>query len=242
MISSLEEIACASLPLEALATLAELRCLSGVEAAVVEERAWVRWQPGEERVLRRLLAVSGVELFVRRDGRWYRLRCHLPAFDVPDQIGYRPLYLALVPAPIERVAPSVLKLPAVPLCLVPDDRQRRATALACRIRELERWADGVPSSRLAALRAARCGEWTLVLGDRLPLLPRGERFWGKRVLVPLGYRPEPHLPESALCQALGLAEDERLLFGTVGAEIIAQAHFQPLDRAGLRLASRDTSP
>jgi hypothetical protein len=75
-----------------------------------------------------------------------------------------------------------------------------------------------------------------LLGDRLPLLPDSKRFWGSAVLTPLGYRPDPSLPESALREALAISEDEMLLWGHDSVEIIGRRAFTLLTRAGVRLA------
>jgi hypothetical protein len=106
----------------------------------------------------------------------------------------------------------------------------------CYLTGLKQWADLVPSAQLAALRAARFGSWVLLLGSPPPLLPDGERYWGQRILVPLGQRVEPALPESALCEALALRPDEVFLLGASGGEVVSLEVFQPLTRAGTRLA------
>ena len=198
-----------------------------------------RWQPWDEQVLRRLLPISGVQLYTCRDGRWYRHGRHLPAFDFPEHLDYRPLHAVLTPAPVEAVPPPALKPQPVRLTLVPDHRPRRTTAVACGLAELGRWADMAPAARLAAIRAAHCNGRVLLLGERLPHLPGSERFWGEQVLVPLGYRPEPELPERALREALGLDPEELLVLGDGYAEVIEQRFFQPLSRAQVRLAGRE---
>ena len=97
---------------------------------------------------------------------------------------------------------------------------------------------GRPGSqrRLASLRAARCQDRVLLLGPRLPLLPRSERFWGDGLLVPLGYRPEPDLPQTALREALGSRAEEILVLRQDRVEGVPRAALQPLTRAGVRLA------
>jgi hypothetical protein len=76
----------------------------------------------------------------------------------------------------------------------------------------------------------------LLLGRGVPLLAGGERFWGTRALVPLGQRAEPTLPEAALCEALGVGADEILFLESAGVEVLPLRVFQPLTRAGVRLA------
>ena len=81
----------------------------------------------------------------------------------------------------------------------------------------------------------------LVLGPRLPPLAGPERFWGKGVLSPLGFAPEPNLPPDALRAALGIGDDEILLLTAAGAEAIPMAALLPLTRAQLRLALQEGS-
>jgi len=105
----------------------------------------------------------------------------------------------------------------------------------------------VTSARLASLLAA----WTagagqpgqadvLVLGapGSLPEVGSGRRFWGDDLLIPLGWRADPELPEPALRGAVGAGPDDLVVLDVAGAELIARAAFQPLSRAGIRLADR----
>jgi hypothetical protein len=80
------------------------------------------------------------------------------------------------------------------------------------------------------------------VGGRLPTLPGAERFWGNRVLVPLGFRPEPCWPESALAEVLGLADEELAMLRESGATAIPVAALRPLTRASARLAAREPTP
>src|SRR4051794_34003222 len=65
---SLDQVCCASLPLAALPALADLRRDPDIRVAVVGARAWVRWEAGDESVLRRVLPLRGVELFAQHEG------------------------------------------------------------------------------------------------------------------------------------------------------------------------------
>jgi hypothetical protein len=76
----------------------------------------------------------------------------------------------------------------------------------------------------------------LLLGPKVPLLPRGERLWGERLLVPLGLRPEPALPEIDLLTALDVGREELAVLQAEGVEVLPAAALQPLTRAGIRLA------
>jgi len=231
----LHDVCCASLPPESVAALAAVRDAPGVGVALGDGRAWVRWQPGDETVLRAVLPVGGVELFARRGEHWYRHGHHLPAFDFPHQAEYRPLHQALTPAPARPLAPPPLP-PPVTLTLMPDTRPRPASAMCCTLHDLARWADTVPAGRLETFRAARQGDRMLLVGSRLPPLPAGERFWGTTVLAPLGRVPQPDWAAAALREALGIADDELLLLTGAGAEAVPLAALTPLTRVRIRLA------
>jgi hypothetical protein len=229
---------CASLPATALAALADLRREPGVAVTVAGDRAFVRWSSESGEVLRRVRPIAGVELYSRRGGLWYRHGHHLPTFRLPideDEESVS-LHRAVTPNPVRPEPPTGIPPRPVELTLVRDGRVREATALGCWLDELGRWADMAPTARLSALRAAIAGDRVLLLGRRLPPIPGAERFWGGRILVPLGLRTAPELPEPALCRALGAGEDEILVLTHEGAETVPLRAFRTATRAGVRLA------
>jgi hypothetical protein len=234
MENPLQNVCRGSLPAASLAALAGLRCHPGVTVSFVGDRAWLRWPDGDEEVLRQVLAVSGVELYEHHDGFWHRHGQALPAFDLPAEGEPLPLFRVLVPAPVEAEATPDRPGP-VPLRLVRDDRPRPTSALWCAAPDLGPWADRAPQAELGAVRAARCGDDVLLVGSRLPPLP-GVRLWGGRVLVPLGFRPEPALPDGALREALRVAADEVAVLGEEGVDVVPDEALVPLTRAGVRLA------
>ena len=71
------------------------------------------------------------------------------------------------------------------------------------------------------------------------MLAGAQRYWGKRVLVPLGFRPDPELSEAVLLEACGAGRNEIVLLDSRGTIVIAESAFEPLTRAGLRLAARE---
>lgn len=241
MTLSLEQASGARLPRSALAVLADLRPLPGVTVTLAGEQVWVRWPIGDERVLTRLLPVAGVELYVERAGLWYRHDRYLPSFEVPPGGKTIGLAEAVLPEPLRPDDVPDRPIQPVTLSLVRDEHPRQTTGMLCLLAELGRWADGATTARLAAVRAARLGEQVLLQGRNLPLVPGGERFWGEHVLAPLGFRADPPLPERALLEAAGAGEDDLLLLTSSGAELLSSGAFQPLTRAGIRLASKGGS-
>ena len=174
MMSGWNEICCASLPPESLAVLAAIRELPNVEAALTGGRAIVRWEQGDERVLRTVMPISGAEPFVQRDEQWYRFGHHLPVFDFPDRAAFRPLYQVVTPAPFLATPTATQPLQPVRLTLVHDNQPRPTTAVRCTIAVLAHWADQAPSASLAAIQAVRCETQVLLIGRELPLT--GQHF------------------------------------------------------------------
>jgi hypothetical protein len=244
MTSPLDDVCCARLPAAALAHLGALRVRTDVRVLARGDELWLRWPAGDEDVLHRVLSVRGAEVFAQRDGLWYRPGRSLPTFGVPDELPQTLLHL-LAPEPVKpegRIGNPSYSDP-VRLCLARDDTARPASALCCALADLDRWAEAATARRLAVLEAAYCatagGPRVLLLGERLPPLPAGERFWGRSVLAPLGWRPEPALGEAALRAALGVRPDEIALLRQEGVEVVPRSAFRPLTRAGIRLALRE---
>jgi hypothetical protein len=235
------DVSCASLSAAALSCLAPVRARNGVRVVLAGERAWVFWQAGDEDVLRCVLPVQGAELFARRDQHWYRVGERLPAFHIPDPREGTALTAHLVPTAVETVRRQPATWSPASLALVSDCQARPASALRGSLAGLARWADLATTRQLAGLRGAWLGDTVVLLGERLPALAGSERFWGGVVLVPLGYRVEPALPEAAMFQVLGLSEGELALVDAMGVEVIDAAVFAPLTRAGVRRAARERS-
>jgi hypothetical protein len=74
------------------------------------------------------------------------------------------------------------------------------------------------------------------------MLPGNERFWGRRVFVPLGFRPEPALHENSLVQVLQLRAGDVAIMNGEGVEILPADAFGPLTRFGIRRACGEGSP
>jgi hypothetical protein len=227
-------VAAARLPAVGLTALAPLRCRSGLTTTRVVDFAWVTFQSGDPDVIRSLMPVPGVEFFARRGAAWTRFGHRLPTADAPPSGGV-PLDQMIFPAPITPSAASdAIAAPLRPT-VVRGGPPRPVTAMTCHMSVLSRWADSAPAANLAEVRATRCAVRVVLLGERLPPIA-GERFWGARVLAPVGFRPEPDLPPDVLRAACAVAADELLVLDATGVEAIPDAAFEPLTRAGIRLA------
>lgn len=225
----------ARLPAAGLAALAPLRPVGGVRV-IAGDPAWVTWDGPRPDVVAAVLAVSGAELFEPRDGRWFRPGDRLPAFDVPPAGDAVALDRAVVPAPFAATEPDGRELKRVPLRLVRCDVPRPATAVRCSVSALQAWADVATTAEIAAVKAAQCGNVVWLLGEKLPALAGAERFWGDRVLVPLGLRAEPEWLEAALREAANVGPDELLVLTEAGTGALPTEAFRALTRGAIRRA------
>ena len=195
------------------------------------------------------LAAAGAVLYVERDGNWYRLGESLPRFEVPPGDGseWPLLEQTIFPEPVKAV-PSREDLKAPIRIRLVRDRvpvPRPAGALRCWPRSLAAWAERATSGQIAALEGAWLAAGAsdarealvLVIGsaESLPMLAEGMRFWGTELLVPMGLRPEPNLPASAIRSAAGARPEELAVLDEDGIELIPRAIFKPLSRAAIRM-------
>ncbi len=230
------DVRAARLPADGLTALAPVRCCPGVTVHAAGGQAWVVWPDRHDDLVRCLRPVRGVEFFANRGGRWYHFGRRLPTSEQPPAGGGVPLDRAVVPAAVTAIAPPETAGRPLALGVVRGGPPREASALRCPVCDLARWADTATTLEIESVRAARCGPRAILLGTRLPSVPGGERFWGDHVLIPLGYRAEPDLPEHLLREACQVARDELVILDAGGAEVIPERAFAPLTRAGLRLA------
>lgn len=230
-------LGCACFAASDLPRLAGLRTEASLRVLLNGERVWVAWQGDGADVLKHVLPLPGAEVYEHRGGLWFRRGNRLPSFDLPiDRQEGLPLSAALVPLPVSPVEPNAEAVQPVSLRLVRDETPRATTALRCALDGLAAWAERATSSQLGAFRAAYADDEVLLTGRRLPPVSDGRRYWGEDVWIPLGFRPEPALRESALRNSLGIASGEVLILRDDGFEVVSYDAFRPLTRAGVRLA------
>ncbi|HEX3313982.1 MAG TPA: hypothetical protein VHR72_03770 [Gemmataceae bacterium] len=231
----------AAIPTSAMMRLAVLRDRRGLEVALSGRHLWLRWPDGEESIAATLFAIPGCRLFEMREGRWHEPTRSLPAFDMPEALSFRPIAAVILPTAMETTPATDFAPIAMRLALVADTTYRPTLAVACSLDAFAAWAREVPPCRLRKLRAARDGARLFVLGKALPWIEGGERFWGRSVLVPIGFRPSPNFSESALRTLVGVAESDLLVIRMDGCERIAQDCFTTLSHGALRLAAREAA-
>ncbi len=229
-------VAAARLPASRLDALAPVRGRSDVVVLPAGDSAWVQWTTSHADVIRCLLPVPDVELFTTRDGHWFRFGRRVPVADRPPDAEGRPVAGQLVPGPITPTPPSATPIEPVALTLARGTDPKPVTALACELADLRGWADTATTAELGAVRGAVSGSRVILRGSKLPYIPTATRYWGEPVLVPIGFRADPDLPAGLIRAAVQAADDELVLLGPTGADLVPVAVFEPLTRAGLRLA------
>jgi hypothetical protein len=234
-----DDVCYASLPATALPILGDLRRSPDVKAIVIGDRAWVCWEPANSEVFRRLFPIPRVNLYVRRDGSWYLHGSRLPAPEVPDAASAKPLYDILFPEAVQATRPDSIEPTPHMLRLVRSCQPRHTRGMSCNLADISQWVNRATGKELSAIRAARTRDRVMLLGTNLPALPAAQRFWGQRLLLPLGHDITLSLSEDALLQALGVAENELLVLSAGEADVISLKAFEPLTRAGVRLALRE---
>src|SRR5205823_400544 len=104
-----------------------------------ERHAFIRWEAGNEQVLRAVLPIHGAVLFGFQDGHWHSLGQSLPAFDFPANLDYQPLAHVLFPAQVQPICATDLRVPPLHLSLRRDDQPRHTTALLGSLAALLAW-------------------------------------------------------------------------------------------------------
>lgn len=225
----------ARIPTSALHLLGRLRAYASVQVRVDHGFVWIRWDEAGFEILRTLLPVEGAQFFERMDAHWHQCGHILPAFDIPEG-DFVPLATALVPGPQNTLANVDEPAPRVVLALKRSTATQPTTALLCSVKALAAWIELAPSREIESVQAARCENLVLLTGQRLPPV-NGERFWGDRLLCPLGWAPDPALPESALLEAVGVSDNEFVLMRGAELEVIPRSAFRTLTRASARLGA-----
>jgi MoxR-vWA-beta-propeller ternary system domain bpX2 len=238
------EFSAARIPSEDLDSLARFRDREDIQLApdVGGNHLWVRWPIESFDVAMAVFGISRVELFRSSGLQWYRAGSRIPIdFSPPDHDRFCSIQRLLIPSKIEWDGPSGAVRPMT-LLLAPSDVRRATSAMKARASDLIAWAECTPRSRLASKLAAIEGEMVWLLGADLPWAP-GPRWWGDRILCPLGLEPVPRLSEEFFVQALGLADGEsavleRTEVGT-RASMFTRSAFDPLTLSGLRMIARN---
>jgi hypothetical protein len=139
MSASWKDVRRASIPVQHVPILAELRGRGEIRLLIDGAVAWISWEPGSELMetllVRRILPLDGAALYIERDGLWYRLGEHLPTFDVPrgDGSEWPLLERVIFPEPVRAVLSRESLQAPIPIRLVRDavSAPRPASGVRC---------------------------------------------------------------------------------------------------------------
>jgi hypothetical protein len=110
-----------------------------------------------------------------------------------------------------------------------------ASAIGCALSDLQAWGATATSAELRPIRVAVSESRALAVGPKLPAVAGAERYWGRELFVPLGFRIVPELPDAWIRQAIGMAADEYAFLGEEAIEVVPRSVFEPVTRAALRM-------
>jgi hypothetical protein len=233
---SWREVSAARIPAIHLAALAPLRDRPHIRIYLAGEAVWIRWSGDNADIVRCLMPIPSAEFFIANPPRWQQFGSLLPSNIEPLSGPGISLAAALVPQPIVPIEPDGLTFSPVTLTIVRCAEYRPTSALLCALADLKTWADEATTAELNAVRAARCNGKVILLGKSLPSIANAERYWGDGAFVPIGFRAEPDLDSASLRAALGVRDEELVFLSEDSAAIVPRNAFEPLSRAGIRLA------
>ncbi len=232
-------VTAARLPASGLGCLAAVRHRQEVRVTVgADGFAWVQWPAGPlaDEVVSALRPAAGVEFYGRHGGDWRRFGSRLPSGVTPPTDAGRVLAEVLTPVAVVPVLPTVGTIQRLGIELARDDVPRPATALRCTLRALAAWADFATTRQITGVRAAASAGEVLSLGT-LPPIPSAQRYWGDGVHLPLGFTLRPALTAASVREVLQAAADDLIFWHADGVEVVPQAAFETVTRAGVRLAA-----
>jgi hypothetical protein len=231
-------ITAARFPVHRLPALAAFRDDASVRVHPNETDCWVRWPEGRDDVLTALRPIDGVSFYESRASHWYPAGSRLPAPSGPPEGPGEVLAKLLFPAPFPILAPEFTGVSKLPVRIERGGPAQTASAIGCTLAELQAWGAAATSAELRAIRIAVSESKALVVGAKLPAIPGAERYWGRDMFVPLGFRIAPELPHAWIRQAIGAAVDEFAFLGEDAIEIVPRSAFEPVTRAALRMEAR----
>lgn len=243
----LDRVSLARLPWEAAPRLASSRDHRNLEIARAKADpgvAWIRWSAPDREIASVIHQIQGSLLYEQRQGAWYRPVSALPDFDVPLNLNFHSIGQVLLPARITPIEPpdqdesteDLRSSSTLKVTLAVSASWEPTSALRSGLDAVIEWAESVPSGLLRGLQAAWSGDEVLIRGERLPLIPGARRYWGQRVLIPLGLRLDPELSDRVVAQVLGIGPDTLVLWEQAAPELIPDQAFGRLSLAAIRSA------
>jgi hypothetical protein len=210
----------------AIASLAAVRCIAGLEAAADGDTIWLRGMGHHAAVIDKSLQELPVKARYLADGQ---NRLFLPGGRTPvallKETPWQPLTTFIpVEAPISAL-PGVAG-PRIDIRLVPSAKAREGAALLTTLAAWKAYAETAPTPRLLRLRfAVSAANEVLLTGHPLPPLPGREYWLNEGILLPSGYDFEIPVAAVFIAAKLNPHKDGFILFNTDGSWQKADNHF-----------------
>lgn len=230
---------------QALRSLSHLRAQSDLLAHHAEGRIWLRWPARLRSITQLIQALTDAKLLHPRAWGWCEGSSGF-AVETPDLTIFQPLAVVIHPQALpEGDGAHRSNLPAaakVELSIIPSTQQHPASAVLLPLTRLYALLRATPETLWKHLGVAWHKQQALVrtsVGQalRLDVPPQNsQRFWGERVLVPLGWQLSVDAAEPVTLRLIGAKANEIALVQHKGISLIPEACFAPASRAGLRLA------
>ena len=230
----------ASIRADDLPALGSLRSLEGIEISREGDRVWVYWSCEQMDPVATLMPLTGSRLYVSHETRLWPLGSRIP-LRARDGGERSAIANAILPRPVQAELPRVAGIEPVELRLIASENVQPATAMLCPLAALASWAERAASLAFEGRIAARLDDMALLRSIKNLLRPppiAAERFWGDRLLIPLGFALSRNFPNRSRSRLWVAPATRSFLHEPGGFEAIPESAFGPLDRARIRLALR----
>ena len=217
-------------PLERFASAAALRTHRSLEASTDQRYGYLRGRAAERDTLRE--QAPAAEWFtVDAERLLTPLDARLPSQTLPP-LRWRPI-AEQFPIRLPDAEPLVASPVAAAVTLVPAEEPRPVAGLLTDPAALVAVAAATLDVRLTCCRFVRHGDRALVVGDPLPPAPGTPLCEDDGVLVPAGSRLAPPLGAGSLRDLVAAADDDTLLVGPDGVDVIPKSRWVTLSRRAI---------
>lgn len=222
-------------------TLASVRNLPGLQAAIHNQEIWIMGIVVAEKEDPATAQIPSIHNYViGNDGLLFPIGGKTPVGRLPELTWKTIKELLSIEMPVAAYAGKLPQPYEIALVASEDAKEVYATLLP--LHDWLKASQTLPEARLREIQfALSVRNEVLVLNS--PLTPvRGQHFWRSgQCLIPLGFGFEPPLLALLLEEKLEIGEDTLLLFDTVGGyQVVPNENFIPGSRVAINLLSAQT--
>lgn len=223
-------------------SLGPVRCMQGLQAALEENKIWLRGITASVAPDVNLLKLPLKKTFLLDEQDNLFLTGAVTPIDKLHSLKWQPIALFLkVEAPVSSLPGKSNDKINIQLKLSYEEQP--GVALLTSLSIWKAYAEKAAEIRLKAIRfAVSENEEVLILGSPLPALP-GKEYWSnENLLLPCGYDFEIAVIGKLISQKLQTGNDDIILFDATGNwQRIPASHFVPGTRSAVRLTQAKTN-